>query len=282
MQYLDPQPVGATLAAYYAPVGDAAYPDNRERPAKELKPLLRWALHHLRGYPAPTETSRPLAHRLRAKGALAKANDRYRYLPYVGDGRLLDVGCGSGEYVRTMGQLGWKAEGLSMVESEASRFASATDTQIHQGNIRDLPLSKRFDAITLWHVLEHLPDPKADIEHLRQILAPGGTLGVAIPVMDSAEAQLLGTAWMGYEVPRHLLFFTRKRLQKFLGDSGFDVLGMHSEPRTRSIEMSLPRSNVDWVTRMLLGRKWILRTTVRHWTRMNLNGMVVAWARRRD
>lgn len=280
VDYLNPQPSGETLAAYYGPTERAAYPDNRVRGAKRLKPALRYALHKERNYPLRDCRPPGFMTRLLAGRTLRRTTDCFRYVPFHGQGRLLDVGCGSGQYIKTMETLGWRAEGLTMAPGQAEALAAAHGLPIHTGAIDRLAPSLRFDAITLWHVLEHLPNPVEDARRLRDLLAPGGWLGIGVPVMDSREAELLGPSWMGFEVPRHLVFFTRDRLRRFIEETGFEFAGMFSEWRTKSLEMSLHRARLPFPWRLLLGSKRLRRMAVGRWARRNRNGIVVAWARK--
>jgi hypothetical protein len=180
-----------------------------------------------------------------------------------------------------MTALGWDAHGLSLVpESESSRGCEGAGV-IEHGRIQDLEAAHRYDAITLWHVLEHLSDPVTDLTHLSKLLVPSGWLGIGIPVMDSEEARILGPAWLGFDVPRHLLFFTRDRLRRFLSERGFDMVGMYSETRTRVIELSLPQADLKGDEHATLSDRKRLKALVRRWASEDRNGMVVAWARKR-
>ncbi|HEU5088445.1 MAG TPA: class I SAM-dependent methyltransferase, partial [Roseiflexaceae bacterium] len=78
-----------------------------------------------------------------------------------------------------------------------------------------------WDAVTLWNVIEHLPDPLAMLRRARQLLRPGGVLYMAVPLCDSWEARLFGRYWIGWELPRHFTLFDRPTLARLLNSAGF-------------------------------------------------------------
>ncbi|NJP07736.1 MAG: class I SAM-dependent methyltransferase, partial [Chloroflexaceae bacterium] len=80
----------------------------------------------------------------------------------------------------------------------------------------------RFDAVTMWDVLEHLHDPLASLREVRRIVRPGGLLFVRVPDAGSIMARLCGDYWSGYDLPRHMTMFTLPTLLRMLAASGFD------------------------------------------------------------
>jgi len=186
--------------------------------------LLRWALVNLRGYPLGSASSRSARGLLWLPGACVLRRRRsLRYLPFTGQGRLLDFGCGAGRYVAQMAAAGWQAEGLDLSPAavQAGRNAGLV---IHQGTLpgANLP-DAAYDAITMWHALEHVPAPKATLAAAHALLRPGGRLLVAVPRLDSLAARWLGSAWYGLDLPRHLTHFTARTLRRHLESTGFRV-----------------------------------------------------------
>jgi len=82
----------------------------------------------------------------------------------------------------------------------------------------------RFDFITMFHVLEHLPEPGKGLEYAGHLLAPEGRLIIQVPNVDSWQAQLFGRRWYGLDVPRHLINFSGEALRRLLVDTGYEAL----------------------------------------------------------
>jgi 2-polyprenyl-3-methyl-5-hydroxy-6-metoxy-1,4-benzoquinol methylase len=122
-------------------------------------------------------------------------------------GRLLDFGCGTGEFLDLCRSKGWAVHGLDpdagAQEVAAQKYGLSVEDP---ARLRDLP-ADHFDVVTLWHVLEHVPRLSATVEHLKRTLAPTGTLVVAVPNCSSLDAQYYGEHWAAYDVPRHLYHF---------------------------------------------------------------------------
>jgi SAM-dependent methyltransferase len=145
-----------------------------------------------------------------------------RHCPY---GRtLLDVGCGSGAFLRAMQQVNpeWQVAGTDP-SAAAVALVQQAGYRAYHGTLEQLDLPRQqWDAVTLWHVLEHLPDPVGTLVYIRtQLLAPQGVLFLAVPMADSWDARLFGRDWVGWELPRHFMVFTHATLQQMLATSGF-------------------------------------------------------------
>lgn len=137
---------------------------------------------------------------------------------------LLDVGCGDGWFLREMQTVGWSVSGLDP-DPEAVAVARASGLAVREGMLEDGVFADgHFDAITLNHVVEHLPDPVGTLSVCRRILKPGGLIWVSTPNLGSRGHALFGEDWRGLEPPRHLVLFTRAALVRALSDAGFDVV----------------------------------------------------------
>jgi 2-polyprenyl-3-methyl-5-hydroxy-6-metoxy-1,4-benzoquinol methylase len=145
---------------------------------------------------------------------------------YQRAGRLLDIGCSIGLFLKGMEQYpGWQLSGV-----EISRYAAAVARQdprltIYDGTLDDqaFPPSS-FDAVTLWDVLEHLHDPNGAVKKINQLLAPNGLIVIRVPNPESWLAKLFGRYWVGYEPPRHLFVFEKRHLAELLEKNGFEII----------------------------------------------------------
>ncbi len=138
-------------------------------------------------------------------------------------GRLLDVGCGTGEFLVAMKRAGWQVEGLER-DASASAWARRTwGIPIHTGDVRDLPASSGpYDIITLWHVLEHLYDPTHVIGLLRSRLTSQGLLLIATPNVAGFDSRVYKENWIALDVPRHVNHFSAHSLKKLFGELGLE------------------------------------------------------------
>jgi 2-polyprenyl-3-methyl-5-hydroxy-6-metoxy-1,4-benzoquinol methylase len=138
-------------------------------------------------------------------------------------GRALDVGCGTGAFLTALKEAGWDVQGLEP-DPDARRLASArSGLNVQPAEaLYELPAGS-FDVITLWHVLEHVHELHRYIERLKELLAPGGRLLVAVPNYTSGDAQTYGPFWAAYDVPRHLYHFSPRSMRMLAERHGLRV-----------------------------------------------------------
>ena len=146
-------------------------------------------------------------------------------------GRLLDVGCFTGISLAVAQKRGWQVAGL-----EPSRLGRKTalerfGLEVWPGILPNPAIqSESFDVVTLWDVIEHVPDPAAVVRECWRILKPGGVLGLGTPDIGSPLARLMGGRWM-WLIRIHFHYFSRKTMGRLLADSGFTV--KHIQTQTR-------------------------------------------------
>jgi SAM-dependent methyltransferase len=144
-------------------------------------------------------------------------------VPFRGQGRLLDFGCGEGKFLRRMAGLGWDVTGLDFgAAAVAGVRASGLKALLGSLPHPELPPAS-FDVVTMRQALEHVPDPRGVLRAAREVLAPGGLLVVEVPNYASWEAEHFGDASMLIDLPRHLLHFTPPTLASLLEGCGFRV-----------------------------------------------------------
>jgi 2-polyprenyl-3-methyl-5-hydroxy-6-metoxy-1,4-benzoquinol methylase len=152
------------------------------------------------------------------------------WLPAERRGRLLDVGCGSGSFLGHMRGLGWTVSGVDSDPDavDQARRALGSD-EVHLGSLEELELEDAsYEAITMSHVLEHLPDPAGALRACRRLLVPGGCLVVATPNVRSLGSRALGPDWRGWEPPRHIHLFDPATLARLVEAAGLKVQALRT------------------------------------------------------
>lgn len=138
-------------------------------------------------------------------------------------GRLLDIGCATGAFIAAALQDGWDAWGLEYSEAAAARAAKA-GLKVKAGTLAGGAFEgEAFDAISAWHVVEHLIDPVADLRDMRNLARPGATLVVETPNVRSIGALVKGDRWAQIRPPEHINFFDRRALTEALSKAGWRV-----------------------------------------------------------
>jgi SAM-dependent methyltransferase len=140
-------------------------------------------------------------------------------------GRVLDVGCGRGFLLDAFRRRGWTVEGTEMSLASSAHAREVLGIPVQVGPLESLGLpGGSFDAVTLWHVLEHVTDPASLLGEIARLLRPGGVLLVSVPNFGSPEARLTGPGWFHLDAPRHLVHFTPASLAGVLHLAGFESL----------------------------------------------------------
>ncbi|GBD96852.1 MAG TPA: class I SAM-dependent methyltransferase [Nitrospirae bacterium] len=143
----------------------------------------------------------------------------------IPQGRILDMGCARGVFLSIMRERGWETFGLELNDETASYARNELGLDVKAGRLVDAQFeNESFDVITIWHVFEHLPEPRLIIEECSRILKPGGLLVIALPNFDSLQAKISGRHWFHLDVPYHLYHFTLKNLSLLLKKSSFKII----------------------------------------------------------
>jgi 2-polyprenyl-3-methyl-5-hydroxy-6-metoxy-1,4-benzoquinol methylase len=227
--YLDPRPTPASIHLAYE-----SYYTHFEAPPKSdyaaLSPLRKLRRQLVNGYARWRYSSRETpAMQIGIVALLAARPQRlwldreYRHLPRLprGGGRLLDVGCGDGSFLRTARSCGWEVVG---VDADVKAVANCVNQgfEVLEGGIERFEGQERlFDVITLSHVIEHLHDPVGALAACRRLLKTGGRLWIETPNIDSLGHRHYRENWRGLEPPRHLVLFNRRSLNMALARAGF-------------------------------------------------------------
>lgn len=127
-------------------------------------------------------------------------------------GKMLEIGCGVGDFLHEMEQKGWNCTGIE--PSKEAKAIAKNRVKAHILNPDELASleDESFDLITMWHVLEHVDNLKEEVMHLQRLLKKGGRLVLALPNYKSADAEFYREYWAAYDVPRHLNHFCRESI----------------------------------------------------------------------
>ena len=154
-------------------------------------------------------------------------NDKLKLINKIANGKkILDYGCGVGDYLEFMQKNGYDVLGMEPNDS-ARKIAQSkigkdkvVSTELEQ-------INEKFDVITLWHVLEHIPNLNEIIAQLKNHLTENGTLIIAVPNHQSYDAKYYGEKWAAYDVPRHLWHFTEDSMRKLFNNFGMKIESVH-------------------------------------------------------
>lgn len=238
MVWLNPMPIPADIAKAYehyythAQRKDARVPGALKRIYKQIRSdYLAARFGYPRG-PAPHLLPLPLARWIIFFSPLrqAEADGDVRHLHSAAAGRLLDVGCGSGDWLESMSELGWNVSGVDF-DANAVCVGRQRGLEVYCGSVEDQHFPEdTFDAVTLNHVIEHLPEPIETLRECARVLRRGGKLVVSTPNVDSLSHKIYQQDWRGLEPPRHLHIFSFAALREALARAGMPEVRMLPQP----------------------------------------------------
>lgn len=149
---------------------------------------------------------------------------RTMFLGSAAPGRLLEVGCGRGRFLKRMHQAGWQVQGTDFDPVAAQQVRDKYGLPVDVGDLATLHYpADAYDAIAMSQVIEHVHDPRALLEECRRVLRPGGRLVLSTPNAMGLAHQLDGRYWRGLEPPRHLHIFTPDALAACVRACGLEV-----------------------------------------------------------
>jgi 2-polyprenyl-3-methyl-5-hydroxy-6-metoxy-1,4-benzoquinol methylase len=137
---------------------------------------------------------------------------------------LLDVGCGTGDFLRVAKQNHWSVSGIEPNKQARQIANNKTDNSVFAIEHLLKFQAESFDVISLWHVLEHLPNLEEHIQVFKKLLKPNGTLIIAVPNYKSYDAEYYQEFWAAYDVPRHLWHFNKDSISKLVSKVSMEVV----------------------------------------------------------
>lgn len=207
-----------------------------------------------------------------------KIIERYAKPP----GRIFDIGCGSGVFLGTAVNAGWKGEGVEPSKPlvrKARQFLDS-DTPVHWSTLQAAPIGGRdFDVVTLWDVLEHVTDPIGFLSQARSLLKPGGILFANVPDLDSFQARLLGSKWP-LLLPEHLNYFTCRSLKMCGAAAGLHWIDSCRRSAAFSLGYIFRRLRQHGVPGSILACRLIDKVRIKNLTiRVSLGEICGVWKR---
>jgi 2-polyprenyl-3-methyl-5-hydroxy-6-metoxy-1,4-benzoquinol methylase len=196
-KFTNPIPNVSDLGSYYKSEDYISHSDTKKGIVSRLYHLVR-------------------AHTLKKKLALVSS--------YVSRGTIMDYGCGTGMFLNVCQDAGWRSFGMEP-DSGARKIAKDMKLKVYESReVLDFAhKEERIDAITLWHVLEHIVDLDDTLKFFKSKLSKDGVLIIAVPNYTSHDAKYYGEFWAAYDVPRHLYHFEEKSLSQLLSSYGFKL-----------------------------------------------------------
>ena len=138
--------------------------------------------------------------------------------------KVLDIGCGTGDFLAMAKKYKWEIEGIEPDAQARKIAAEKTETEIHTNDwLSEIP-DNSFDAVTMWHVLEHVPNLSAQIQTLKRIIKPNGSIFIAVPNFKSHDATHYKELWAAYDVPRHIWHFSQKSIKSLFGKENMKIV----------------------------------------------------------
>lgn len=233
LKYLRPRPSSDALPRFYGSSYYSYQPAGEQQADRSFMGRLKCTVMKRKfGYDSPSDIV-PLP----IPGVLARLIAGFVAVPtFRPAGRLLDVGCGSGDKLLWFRGLGWDVTGFEFSE-QAANAGRQCGLDIRLGaDLRDAEFpAHNFDAVTLYHSLEHMISPRETLNEVHRVLKPGGELLVCVPNIGSLEARIFGRDWGWIQVPIHLFHFDRGTLRRYVERAGFRVLSIGTSHVGKSI-----------------------------------------------
>jgi len=160
-----------------------------------------------------------LYHAVRRKTLADKINFINQLHP---KGSLLDIGCGTGSFLKACADAGWLTKGVEADPAARQKAIETSGSEV-QADLLQAYKGKKFDVITLWHVLEHLHQLDESLLKIKGLMAKEAVLVIAVPNSGSFDARYYRQYWAAYDVPRHLYHFNQDTLSKLLAKYGLKV-----------------------------------------------------------
>ena len=184
------------------------------------------------------------------RSARARRVSRYITPP----AKILDIGCGNGRFLGYLIKQGFEGYGIELPGKAIRRAGQIAGVHLKAGRLSGGDFSENFfDGICMWHVFEHLPEPKKTLQIIQKILKPGGYLLMSLPNIDSLQSRLFRGEWLHLDPPKHLFFLGASDLVSAMQEFGFESI----KQRYFSLEQN-PFGIQQSILNCLLSRREVL------------------------
>ena len=223
-KYTNPRPDDKEIGKYYESEEYVSHSNSK-------KGLINTVYHWVRNYS------------LRKKVELINSQSK--------KGNLLDIGCGTGEFLSTAVANGWKGQGIEPNDKARNQAISNHKLNVlPESGIASLQ-NNNFDVITMWHVLEHVHTLNERVLEIYSLLKPGGKAIIAVPNCTSYDASVYGKEWAAYDVPRHLYHFTPETMKALFRKHKMDFVQSYPMKFDSFYVSMLTEKNVHKQNRLL-------------------------------
>lgn len=183
-------------------------------------------------------------------------NRRFDHIEkFVQPGKMIDIGCAMGFFIDEASKRGWQVEGMDVSHFAVEYVKERFGHNVYQGSLDTLELEEgAYDLVTMYDVIEHVPDPKAYMMRVASLLRSGGIFELATPDVDSIPAKLTGKRWIGYKLSEeHVYYFSVNTLRQMLDYAGFDVVHVRHIGKYVTLRLFLDRLGfyAPWLSKPL-------------------------------
>lgn len=263
--YLNPRPSRDLIGTYYPtvyypPTLSKAQPQLQQKAKRVSSGIKRWVMEDYYGYPStcPPGFRRSIRRLMLWPDKFLREFRGRHILPWRGEGKVLDVGCGAGGNLKALRDQGWDVYGIEISELAAAHARNLVGGQIHAGTLATAPFERKmFDMVFMSHSLEHLPSPAGALQRVNALLKDDGLLVVSVPNVNSLEVKLFGWWWFGWDPPRHFYHFGKTTLTALLNRTGFEVRQFRTGVKTVFFMESIERVWKHRFSRSL-PMKWLI------------------------
>lgn len=151
-------------------------------------------------------------------------NDVKKILKYKKSGRILDIGCSYGFYLAVFKKYGFKTFGIDITPRAIEYARDSLHLNVYKGDFMNYNFNKKFNVVTVYDLIEHLPDPIKLMKRIKNILNKNGLIVVQTPNIDSLISKITGNKWFWLLAPQHLFLYSVGSIKRLLESNGFEIL----------------------------------------------------------